>query len=159
MTDINELKKLLAILPDIEKNGEALVKIVYVKGECYHDTEITGNQKGLLRLAKGALKAAIGRPKIYNLVIYTPNESENYENNSVDSIALNEHLEFKEREDGHSHVDDTRGLFFCYRCIIFVLEIGYTAIMTLFHLVPIFFKISVVVGIGTVAYWIYSSYF
>ena len=96
MENTKDIERLVDALPEIEEGDETLLKIV--EDHKFIRSFIVGNQKGLLKLGKGVLKAAIAEPAKHELTIQIPNESENETRSfGVASVERDERLEYKPR--------------------------------------------------------------
>ena len=96
MENTKDIERLLDALPEIEEGDETLLKII--DDHKFLRSFIVGNQKGLLKLGKGVLKAAIAEPAKHELTIQIPDESENETHTfAVASVERDERLEYKPR--------------------------------------------------------------
>ena len=147
MTDIDRLKVLLNALSDIDEGDEALLKVI--EDYKFHGSYVVGNQKGLLKLAKGVLNAALSEPAKHELTIQVPNKPENESYPfGVASIERDEHLEYKPRTidgDTLTYVDRDQ-------------NVGEKVLSYLWKVILIVLLLSLFVGFWTILKWSISLF-
>ncbi len=94
MDKTEEIKNLLNALPDIDEGDKALLKIN--TDYKFHGSHIVANQKGLIKLARGLLNAAVTETGRHKIAISVPDKPENESYPfGVSSIERDERLEYK----------------------------------------------------------------
>jgi len=94
MADTSKINELLSSLSKIDESDNALLKII--PEYKFHGSHIVGNEKGLLRLAKAALEAALSEPSKHEIRINRPTKPEtDFPSFGVASIERDENLEYK----------------------------------------------------------------